>query len=373
MARGAMRVLMAVAAVLVAGATAGCGGPPGSEGGTPTPTLEGTGVVGTGAGGDDEITCTAPNDTPGVAIIADADRLVLADGRAFPLTGMAGEAIGGYQTCDGWLVHVAGPGRRTYALWLARTDGSLTTIVAAADAPVAVAPDGRHIAWRWEGELLAGRVNPAGGAVVDVTSPAPERGHPITMSSSVVVLGYSATGGGIDHHDFWSPERGDYVPTWDAAAHVRLIYGPAPDGEHFLGLVADPASSGGTTRLCLAEFDPGDGLSTSRTACGLAFALDRFHDVDPDGRRLAVIVADESGERALGLVDLTTVFRTPAFDAVLAGPAQTAAFEDAAHLLVVDTDGGLRRFAAPFDTATAASRPGVNSGTEITALLSRLV
>jgi hypothetical protein len=254
-----------------------------------------------------------------------------------------------------------------------RSDGSLTSVVAEADGPVAIAPDGRHFAWRWNGELLAGRMDRSGAAVVDVTSPAPQRGQPISMSASVVILGYTETGGGIDHHDVWIPDQGDYVPTWDQAEHVRVLYRPSPDGEHFLGLVDDPAQARGEERVCLAELDPRDGLRAGRTACGVALAFDRFSDIDPDGRRLAVFMIEQDGDRVIGLVDLSTVFTTPTFDAVLSGPSATdAAFEDATHLLVANEGGGLVRFDSPFRTSTSADRPGVSESTTITALMPRL-
>jgi hypothetical protein len=356
---------------MLVAATACTGDSPDPEG-SPSPGADGTGVV--GAGGPDDVPCTAP-DMPGVAIIADRDRLILPDGRAFPLTGVPGGAIDGVQTCDGWLVRGLGPapGPGPYSLWLVRSDGSLTSVVAEADGPVAIAPDGRHFAWRWNGELLAGRMDWSGAAVVDVTSPAPQRGQPISMSASVVILGYTETGGGIDHHDVWIPDQGDYVPTWDQAEHVRALYRPSPDGEHFLGLVDDPAQARGEERVCLAELDPRDGLRAGRTACGVALAFDRFSDIDPDGRRLAVFMIEQDGDRVIGLVDLSTVFTTPTFDAVLSGPSATdAAFEDATHLLVANEGGGLVRFDSPFRTSTSADRPGVSESTTITALMPRL-
>lgn len=371
MARRAIRVLAAMVAATLTACGTGGSPDPGSTTTTTTPGLEGSGVVGTRAA---DVPCTVPNDTPGVAVIADRDRLVLPDGRALPLTSVAGGAVGGYQTCDGWLVHGRGDGPGPYSLWLVHVDGSLTEVVTAADAPVAVAPDGRHLAWRWEGQLLAGRVHPSQPAIIDTRSPAPDRGHPISMTESVVILGYSATGGGIDHHDVWTPVQGDYVPTWDAAEHVRVLYGPAPNGGQFLGLVVDPAQNSGVTRPCLAELDPQGGLRTGRTACGLDFTLDRFSDIDPDGRRLAVYMRDENGDRSIGLVDLTTVFSSPTFDAVLSGPPATdGAFEDATHVLVANIGGGMVRFESPFGAWAPAARPGVNESTQITALLRRLV
>lgn len=376
MARGALRVLAtALVAVGLVAAVAACGtgGSPGvgpTVSGSATPGPDGVGVIGS-APEDDELTCTSTNDTPGVAVIVERNRLVLADGRAYPLTEIPGGATGGYQTCDGWLVH---GGTGPYSLWLVRLDGSIHPVVTEADAEVAVAADGKHIAWRWNDRLNTARVNPTDATTIDVSSPISGRGHPISLTESVVVLGYSSTGGGIDNHDVWTPARGDYVPTWSEAAHVRVLYGPAPDGVHVLGLVDNPGRSDGRSWPCLAVLDPRRSLAADRTACGPPFAYSRFHDIDPDGRRLAVVTADESGDRALGLVDLTTVFDTPAFVAVLSGPPATGgAFEDATHVLVTPEGRGLARSEFPFTSWSPADRPGVTASTRVTALLPRLV
>jgi hypothetical protein len=370
---------MALAALLVVlgGSAAACGKPKAPDG-PPTSGATGVGAYGSGDDGSGSPAssapadpgCTSTNDTPGVAVVAERDRLVLADGRAFPLTAANGGAWGGYQTCDGWLIDGMGPAGAPRSLWLLGLDGSLKQIVDKSEADVAVAPDGRHISWRWQDTLYFGRVDPAGGVHVDVRSPAPAQGHPITMTETAVVLGYTTTGGGIDHHDVWFPSRGNYVPTW--TTDILAVFGPTKDRRYFLGLFD---GGKGVGQPCLAEFDPQQALHVAHSACGLeTIRLYRSGQVSPDGKQLAVSISG-SGGLGIGTVDLTTVFTTPAFAHLVFGtdldPLKLA-WEDNIHVLAVSTSGGLTRFALPSGPGAAAPRVGVSATTEVTALLPRL-
>jgi hypothetical protein len=365
---------MAATAVLVVfGASmAACTRPAGTPGPSQTTGPGGVGAYG-GAGptsAPPDPGCTTTNATPGVAIVADRDRLVLADGRALPLTGANGGAWGGYQTCDGWLIDGFGPSGTTRSLWLLGLDGSLKQIVDKSEADVAVAPDGRHISWRWQDTLYFGRIKPAGGVNVDMTSPAPAQGHPIAMTETAVVLGYAATGGGIDHHDVWYPSQGDYVPTW--TTEILAIFGPTKDRRYFLGLVD---GGQGVGQPCLAEFDPQQNLHVAHSACGLkTIRLYRSGQLDPDGKQLVMSISG-SGGLGIGIVDLATVFSTPVFTHMLYGtdldPVKLA-WEDDTHVLVAGTGGGLIRFELPSTPGAPGPRVGVSSTTEITALLPRL-
>ncbi len=354
-------ILAAVLAVVAAGSLAACGAttvPPGTG-----PTGTETAPDGQGALG------TATNTTPGVSVIVDRETLVLPDGRALSLAAIDGGAMNGYQTRDGWLVNGFGNGVDTLSLWLVLPDGTLRKMVDRAEGAVAVAVDGRRIAWRSGGTLHVGRVDPGGTAVVDVTSPAPPRGHPISLTNDTVVLGYSETGGGIDHHDVWYPALGAYEPTWEESAHVRAVFGPAPNGVSFLGLVPNPSGPG----HCIAELDPEDSLQATRTACGLPVQLERYGAVTRDGKRLAVRSNGNSGTPQIGIVDLTTVFSTPTLTASWSATTD-GAWEDDNTMLVPSTDlgGALVRYHIGSATGTAADRPGI-TGSMGVVLLPRLV
>jgi hypothetical protein len=299
----------------------------------------------------------------GVSVIVDRKQLVLPDGTAYPLDAVPGGAISGYQTRDGWLIRGFGNGVDTLSLWLVSVTGVPRVMVDRSDAPVAVAPDGRRIAWRSDGKLYYGRVDPAAKAVVEKTSPAPERGSPVAVGTDSVVLGYSETGGGIDHHDVWFPSLGDYKPTWDKSAHVRAIYGPGrPDGT-YLGLVQGP---GAAKDICLAVMNPKDSLKATRTACGVVGLLDRHGAVSADGHWLGLLSASTGGSGQIAVVDLSTVFGTPAV--AVNWPADTVgAWEDAANMLVASTalGGTLVRYHLGTATADPADRAGVTATSQV--------
>ncbi len=353
--RGLRAALLAlVVGVSMAACTAGTDSP------DSTPSASGTGPGGEGSLGELPV-----NDTPGVSVIVDRATLVLPDGARHSLLDIKGGATGGFQTADGWLLQ----GFDDATLWLLRPDGGMQVIVERADGPVAVAPDGRHLAWRLGSTLYTGRVNPGGtpGVTVDVTSPAPARGHPIVITPSTVVLGYTETGGGIDHWDIWYPGRGDYVPSWDAVAHVLAVYGPTANGTGYLGLVDDPSPG---KSLCLAELDPDEDLEPTRTACGMNLAAERFAELSPDGARLAMYVHDSTGSEAVGVVDLATVFATPTFTTVWSG-RQGFAWEDATTVLAAPIGGGLMRYRIGVGTGLAVTVPGLAPGTTGITLLPR--
>ncbi len=352
-----VRVVMAILAVVTAATLVACGG----KGGTEPPILTPVPSDGSGSIGD-----APPSTTPGVSVIADRKTLLLPDGKAISLAKIEGGAMSGYQTRDGWLVRGFGNGIDTLSLWLVKLDGSVLLVVEKAEAPVAVAADGRRIGWRAGGKLYVGQVNPSGAVTVDKTSKAPDRGHPISLTATAVALGYSETGGGIDHHDLWYPDLGEYKPTWEKGAHVRAVFGPAPDGVNFLGLVANPSGAG----TCLGTLNAKDSLKALSTACGLPIQVDSYGTVTRDGHWLALRAADDSGRPQIGIVDLTTVFTKPALAASWAG--LTGAWDESNALLVQEEGGTLLLFRIDSVLAKIVDRPGVTAGMTLE-LLPRLV
>jgi hypothetical protein len=355
---------------LAASATA-CGGDP-PDAGAPSATGTGGSELGDAPTGGATDGSGAAHLVPlGVSVLADRKTLVLPDGVAYTLDAIPGGPISGYQTRDGWLVRGYGNGIDTLSLWLVTPAGAARPMLDKADAPVAIAPDGRRIAWRSGGKLYYGHIDPATKAIVDKTSPAPERGAPIAVGTDSVVLGYSETGGGIDHHDVWFPGLGDYKPTWEKSAHVRAVYAPGRSDGTYLGLVQ---GSAGAKDLCLGSMDPKDSLKPTKTACGIVGLIDRYGAVSPDGHWLAVHSADSTGKAQIAVIDLTSVFSTPAV--TVNWPANAVgAWEDASNMLVVSTalGGGLIRYHLGTSVATAdpADRPGVSASSQVE-LLPRL-
>jgi hypothetical protein len=166
---------------------------------------------------------------------------------------------------------------------------------------------------------------------VDRSTPAPARGEPIAYTGTAVILGYSETGGGIDHHDVWLPSNGDYSPSWDKTSHVITVYQPAPDGS-LLGIVR---TSQGSKDVCLAKLDPAANLKAIRTACGLPLTIDPLGLVSPDGRWLGAPSLD-NGQLKVALLDLSRVFDTPAVAATW-DAMYPATWMDATTLVVISS------------------------------------
>jgi hypothetical protein len=361
------RAIMAtMLALSVAGSLTAC-----DRNGTPGPTTSDAPPGGTGSVGD-----VGPGDSTdsgalaiaGVSVIVDRTTLMLPDGRTIPLDAIEGGGNGGYQTRDGWLIQGYGNGGDTLSLWLVRTEGTLLKLVDKAEGPVAVAADGRRIAWRSAGRLNVGTIDPNSGVKVDKSSAAPARGHPLALTGDSVILGYSETGGGIDHHDVWIPGLGEYTATWEKSAHVRAVYGPAArNGSSYLGLVQGPAGGKDT---CIAEMNPRDSLKATRTACGLALLIDRFGAVSPDGNWLAYHSADASGRGQIAVVDVRNVFTKPTVSVGWSADV-VGAWEDATTMLALGLGGGLVRYRLGSATAEPVDRPGLSKDSRIE-LLPRL-
>jgi hypothetical protein len=349
--------MVGVLAVGLAAMTAcGSGGTP--SGGTETPdTAEGQlGDVG------------APPPPAGVSVIVDRKTLMLPDGKTIAVDKIPGGALDGFQTRDGWLLRGYGDGRETNSLWLVTADGALRSLVDKAQAPVAVAPDGRHIAWRSGDKLYTGTIDPKAGLTVGKTSPAPERGSPFLMTNDSVVLAYSETGGGLDHHDVWFPALGDYKPTWEKTKHIFTMYGVAPGGSNYLGQVHGP---GGEKDSCLAELDPKQNLKAIRTACGIVTQIDYFGAVSPDGKWFAYHGAGDDGRGRIEVVDLSSVFTKPAIS--VAWKAELiGAWEDGTTMLAHGLDGGLVRLRLGSADGEVVDRPGLAKNANVV-LLPRLL
>jgi hypothetical protein len=365
---------LALLAIVVVASIAGCssGKPPGP--GTPSgagvPGADGNGGdvgVANGGGSAPTICAKAANLSPqGVSAIVDRKKLVLPDGTSYTLDAVPGGPVSGYQTCDGWLVRGFGNGVDTLSLWLVSPTGALRPIVGKADAPVAVGSDGRRLAWRSGGRVYFGRVDPTGNAIVDKSTPAPARGAPIAVGADSVVLGYSETGGGIDHHDTWVPSLGDYRPTWEKSADVKAVYSPGLADGTYLGLVQGPA---GLTDTCLGVMNAKDSLKATKKACGIVTQIGTSGAVSVDGRWLAMHAASSSGAAQIAVLDLTKVFTTPAVTTTWAADGGWA-WEDADNLLVATT-AGLVRFHIGATTGEAVTRTGVTASSKVI-LLPRL-
>ncbi|MDZ5441823.1 hypothetical protein U2F26_03625 [Micromonospora sp. 4G57] len=242
----------------------------------------------------------------------------------------------------GWLVtSVATAAGRT--LWWVPPNGSAPQVLLAGADAIALAPDGRQLAWRDGRELLAAAL--VGGQLFATTgTPAPDGAVPVGFVGDAVLVRQPGQGG----FTVWRRLAG----ALPAAAERSLlnVYGVLPDGR-----VVGQVSAGTPRRPCLALLDPARGLAPVRTGCGPELGTDGRGGVSADGRWLLV---NGAGKDAL-LVDLDTLGST--VSARSAGPAVTdvVAWTPTGTALHVDGAGGLVRVRV--ERVLAGERPGAAS------------
>jgi hypothetical protein len=239
-----------------------------------------------------------------------------------------------HQTSKGWLV-VGVPPAGGATLWYVAPDGSSVQVLPAVDA-VAVAPDGRRIAWRDSARLFSAIVEQ--GTLKDATqTAAPLEGRPVSFVGQGVLMERSASGAGRTGFDVWWPShRSLYTPAWRSG--TSEIYGPLPDGRTVVGQVSAEAGD----RPCLALLDAVNALTVLKTACALQLNPRGAGTVSPDGHWLVAVGAGRAR-----LVDLRVAFdgKPSAADA---GPALTdqAAWASGDTLVHVSREGDLMRVKA---------------------------
>jgi hypothetical protein len=294
--------------------------------------------------------------SPSLAFIVDHTALRLPDGRSVSLPPSETALTGADQVREGWLVTGATADANTSSLWLVTPDAALHPLAQGLVGAPAVSVDGLWLSWRTATQLFSGHLIDSGALIVDSSTPMPDKGFPIAVTSTVVVLGATATGGGIDSFDLWLPAKGHYVASWDVITNVAAVYGPLPGGHSLLGLVR-PAQ--GSKEVCLAELDPETSLRATRTACNLPLRVDPAGAVSPDGHWLAAV-----GSGGVALIDLTTVYDRPAIAATW-GADWPGVWVDT-NTMVVPAADGLQAFSVG-DTAPRPVRvPGLPSNATTT-------
>jgi hypothetical protein len=239
-----------------------------------------------------------------------------------------------HEATKGWLV-VGIPPSGGSTLWYVASDGSSVQVLHAVDA-VALAPDGRRVAWRDSARLFTAIVDQ--GRLKDATqTSAPDEGLPVSFVGHGVVMQRSGPSAQQASFDVWWPRRGaPYMPVWKPG--TSEIYGPLPDGRTVVGQVS--AENG--DRPCLALLDATKALTVLKTACALQLNPSGAGTVSPDGHWL---VADGAGRARL--VDLSLAFSGKA-TAADAGPqlSDQAAWASGNTLVYVSRQGDLTRVKA---------------------------
>jgi hypothetical protein len=290
-----------------------------------------------------------------LASIVDHTALRLPDGRSVSLPPTETAMTGADQIREGWLVTGATAYANTSSLWLVTPDAALHRLTQGLLGVPVVSADGLWLSWRTGTQLFSGHLIDSGALVVDASTPMPDKGFPIAVTSTAVVLGATATGGGIDSFDLWLPAKGHYVPSWDVITNVAAVYGPLPGSHAVLGLV-HPTQGG--KEVCLAQLDPDNSLRATRTACGLPLRTDPAAAVSPDGHWLAAV-----GNVSVVLIDLTTVYDRPVVTADW-GADQPGVWVDA-NTMVVPAAGGLRSFSVRDSNPRPVSVPGLPANATI--------
>jgi hypothetical protein len=291
-----------------------------------------------------------------VSLVVDHHALLLPDGRSVTLPATESSMLGAVQLRRGWLVTGTTAGTTAQSLWLVTPDGVVHPLAQGLEGAPVVAADGLRFTWRTGVRLFTGHLADGGSLVVEASTPISGKGAPIALTDTAVVLGATATGGGIDSYDLWLPARGNYVPSWDVIAHVVAVYGALPGGRRVLGQV-HPTS--GSKAACLAELDPADSLRATRTACDLPLRVDPTGPVSRDGHWLAA----PAGDGQVALIDLTTVFQRAAVTSTWHAD-RPGVWVDA-NTMVAPVSGGLRRFDTGGGAAPPVDVPGLPSGAQV--------
>ncbi|MGI5525340.1 hypothetical protein ACQEUX_30970 [Micromonospora sp. CA-259024] len=278
-------------------------------------------------------TASVPGATPSPgtpAPLHPSETLVSADGQrlVLPDVGPAERAQllpGG----GGWLV-VSTPTTAGRSLWAVQNDGLVQVLLAGAGS-IALAPDGRQVAWRDGGDLLVAGV--VGTQLIGAArTPAPADAEPVRFVGDNVLVRLDPADAG---HALWRPGAGQLT---EAVARKTLnVYGALPDGR-LVGQI--PATDPGST--CLAVLDPTRHLNPVRTGCGPELSQDGVGGISTDGRWLLVNGSVGKASGAL-LVDLQRL--GPTTTAVPAGPSMTGAivWSTESHASYLDGSGELVR------------------------------
>jgi hypothetical protein len=214
-----------------------------------------------------------------------------------------------YRVSDGYLLVAMAHDPFNTQLLLVDQEGRPKAVVDKADS-IAVSATGAQVAWRYADKMYVADRKTGGNLRVTHTVKAPATGAPIDFVGTDVLLGRTATGGGLDSFDVWHPDHNGYTETW--STDIAFVYGAQPDGK---GLYAQVLVNSPTKQTCLARLVPAqpsknEAFTVVQKACGLPAPLPLGGGVSPDGHWLAYTVLGEDGTTRMAVVGLDNVFQS---------------------------------------------------------------
>ncbi|GAA2376212.1 hypothetical protein GCM10010170_080190 [Dactylosporangium salmoneum] len=204
-----------------------------------------------------------------------------------------------YQARDGYLVVNTQPDGDKQLLLQDDSDQQQVLVDNAAD--IAVAKDGKTVAWAEQGKMNVGSRAAGDGKrdetkkiTKNVTADVPQDTQPVAFVGTNLVMSNGDKG-----FDVWHTER-KYDPSWDNTV-VRVFGGTADNS----GVYAEVTAVGRDTPMCLALLKFGQPFTIQNKICGLPAAAKLGGRISPDGRWLAYPVA---GLKQVAMLDLAAVF-----------------------------------------------------------------
>ncbi|MEV4513484.1 hypothetical protein AB0K00_31505 [Dactylosporangium sp. NPDC049525] len=219
-----------------------------------------------------------------------------------------GTVAAAYKAKDGYLVVNTEPDGDKQLVLQDEHDNQQVLVNKASN--IAVAKDGKKVAWAQEGKMTIAARTTTPGATTATTKSAPadeglteqasidvpQTAVPVTFVGSDLVLGREEGGG----FDVWYTDRA-YKGSWDAT--VVRIFGTHPDTR---SVYAEVKPVDGDAPMCLAMLTLGQPFKVEHRRCGLPVAAKAGGGrVSPDGHWFAYPV---EGLKQVAVLDLTKIF-----------------------------------------------------------------
>ncbi|WP_432834726.1 hypothetical protein [Dactylosporangium sp. CA-092794] len=219
-----------------------------------------------------------------------------------------------YQANDGYLmVNTQPDGDKQLVL---QNDDEQQQVLVDDASNIAVAKDGRTVAWASQGRMNVGTRSDDNSKKIaqNYSAPVPEDTDPVVFVGTTLVISSDNQG-----FDAWHTER-EYKPRWDKTV-VRVFGGTADSAGVYAEI--DPAAGPNATKgaspsagasppvaeppMCLALLRFDQPFKVADHVCGLPIAAEEGARISPDGHWLAYPIL---GDKQVAILDLTSVFKS---------------------------------------------------------------